>query len=326
MNKKLIVFSDPGGAKPCLALARKWKADSEVLVCSDRQYAFYETFGVPVHFCSEFDAQSLFEEFAPDSLFTGTSYTSRIEIRFLQEAAKKGVRSASLVDYSTGFKQRFELDGMLVFPDEIRVLDARSVGMAEQEGLPREKIRVSGNPYHEFLRGWRSTISKQQLWKSLDLPCSEAKIILFAPDPISNAGGVSRFGTDETVILKLLLGAIGCTAGLFRLIVKAHPNQPSAYLKKAMEKSPANVDCHFVGAEHDALLNDLIQHADLVVGMFSNMLVEAELLGAKTLRILCGLNLADPLETQITGDVVVRDNDLASCLSKSLLNTKRANG
>jgi len=309
-----------------LALARKWKAEDEVLVCSDRQYAFYETFGVPVHLCRESDAPRLFDDFAPETLFTGTSYTSRIELRFLQEAAKRKVRSASIVDYSSAFRQRFELEGILVFPDEIRVLDERGAGMAEKEGLPIEKITVSGNPYHEFLRGWRSGISKQELWKALGLPSSPAKVILFAPDPISNAGGAGRFGTDETVILKLLLEAIGRTAGLFRLLVKAHPNQPSAYLRKAMEKPPANVDCHFVGAEHDAFLNDLIQRADLVVGMFSNMLVEAELLGAKTLRILCGLNLSDPLEKQITGEVVLRDYELPARLSRCLQVPGRADG
>jgi hypothetical protein len=48
-------------------------------------------------------------------------------------------------------------------------------------------------------------------------------------------------------------------------------------------------------------LNDLIQHADLVAGMFSSLLIEAELLGAKTFRILAGTQFPDPLEQSTSG-------------------------
>ena len=286
--RRLIVFSDPGGAKPCLSLAKKWQASDEALVCSDRQYAFFKTFGIPVRDCRGEDAAAIFDEFRPDSLFTGTSYTSRIEMDFVREAAKRGISSASFVDHYTGFDVRFGTADNRFLPDEIHVLDDKAAALTREAGLPGGRIRVTGNPYHEFLKKWRSRLTKAEVFQQLGIPVSEAKTILFAPDPLSNAGGVEKFGTDEVAILKLFLESLGDAGRPTQLLIKAHPNQSMEYLKTGLKNVPKNVEVHLVPAEKDALLNDLIQQTDLVVGMFSSILLEAELLGKKSLGILVG--------------------------------------
>lgn len=311
---RLIVFSDPGGAKPCLSLAKTWKDSDEVLVCSDRQYAFFETFGIPVRDCQGKDAPAIFEEFHPNSLFTGTSYTSRIERDFVREAAKRAIPSASFVDHYTGFDVRFEAGEARVLPDEIHVLDHKAAALAREAGLPESRTRITGNPYHGFLRSWRSQLTKEEVFQQLGIPVSKAKTILFAPDPLSNAGGAEKFGTDEVAILALLLEALGETGKPFQLLIKAHPNQSMDYLKTGLKNLPRNVEVHLVPSEKDALLNDLIQHADLVAGMFSSLLIEAELLGAKTLRILCGITIPDPLAGQSAGAVLAERSQVSSAL------------
>ena len=312
--RRLIVFSDPGGAKPCLSLAKTWQASDEVLVCSDRQYAFFETFGIPVRDCRGKEAPAIFEEFRPDSLFTGTSYTSRIELDFVCEAAKRGIPSASFVDHYTGFDVRFESGEARILPDEIHVLDDKAASLAREAGLPESRIRITGNPYHAFLRSWRSQLTKEEVFQQLGIPVSEAKTILFAPDPLSNAGGAEKFGTDEVAILALFLEALGETGKPIQLLIKAHPNQSMDYLKTGLKNLPRNVEVHLVPSEKDALLNDLIQHADLVAGMFSSLLIEAELLGAKTLRILCGSTIPDPLAGQSAGAVLAERSQVSSAL------------
>jgi len=287
--RRLIVFSDPGGAKPCLSLATTWQASDEILVCSDRHYAFFETFGIPVRDCRGKDAPAIFDEFRPDSLFTGTSYTSRIERNFVREAARRGIPSASFVDHYTGFDVRFGLGEERILPEEIHVLDDKAASLAREAGLPESRIRVTGNPYQDFLRSWRSQLTKQEVFQQLGIPVSNAKTILFAPDPLSNAGGAEKFGTDEVSILGLLLEALAETDKPNQLLIKAHPNQSVDYLKTGLKNLPKNVEVYLVPAEKDALLNDLIQHADLVAGMFSSLLIEAELLGKETFAILVGI-------------------------------------
>ena len=302
--RRLIVFSDPGGAKPSLSLSKKWQDFDEVLVCSDRRYGFFETFDIPVRQCRGEDAHAIFQEFQPDSLYSGTSYTSRIELDFLREAAMRGIPSASFVDHYTGFDVRFGTAEARILPDKIHVLDEKAAALAREAGLPESRIRITGNPYHEFLGSWRSRLTKEEVFQQLGIPVSEAKTILFAPDPLSNAGGVEKFGTDEVAILGLLLEALGEIGKQIQLLIKAHPNQSMDYLKTGLQNVPQNVEVHLVTSDKDALLNNLIQYVDLVVGMFSNLLLEAELLGAKTLRVLCGIHSTDPLEQKIHGAIV----------------------
>ena len=316
--RRLIVFSDPGGAKPCLSLAKKWRESDELLVCSDRQYAFFESFGIPVRYCGGEDAPAIFDEFGPDSLFTGTSYTSRIEKSFVREAAKRGVSSASFVDHYTGFDVRFGTAEDRILPDEIHVLDDKAASLALEAGLPKSRIRISRNPYHEFLKKWRSQLTKQEVFEHLGIPVPDAKTILFAPDPLSNAGGAEKFGTDEVAIFALFLEALGETGKPIQLIIKAHPNQSIDYLKTGLKNLPGNVAVHLVPSEKDALLNDLMQHSNLVAGMFSSLLIEAELLEAKTLRILCGIKIPDPLAGQCAGTVLMERKQISSELQNLL--------
>jgi hypothetical protein len=287
--RRLIVFSDPGGAKPSLSLAKKWQASDELLVCSDRRYGFFETFGIPVRQCRGEDAHAIFQEFQPDALYSGTSYTSRIEMDFVCEAKKRAIHAASFVDHYTGFDVRFGTEEARILPDEIHVLDEKAAALAREAGLPESRIRITGNPYHEFLRSWQSQLTKEEVFQQLGIPYSEAKTILFAPDPLSNAGGADKFGTDEVAILKLFLEALGEAGRPTQLLIKAHPNQSINYLKTGLRNLPKNVEVHLVPSEKDALLNDLIQQTDLVVGMFSSILLEAEVLGKNSLEILVGL-------------------------------------
>jgi hypothetical protein len=306
--RRLIVFSDPGGAKPCLSLAKKWQESDEVLVFSDRCYAFFEIFGIPVRQCRCEDAHDIFEEFQPDLLFTGTSYTSRIEMNFVREAALRGIRSASFVDHYTGFEVRFGTGDMRILPDEIHVLDEKAAALAREAGLPERRIRITGNPYHEFLGSWRSRLTKEQVFQKLEIPLSDAKTILFAPDPLSNAGGAEKFGTDEVAILKLFLESLGEFGLPAQLLIKAHPNQSLDYLKTGLQNVPQNVEVLLVTSEKDGFLNDLIQQTDLVVGMFSSILIEAELLGKKAIGILIGFKNGIVFQQVASNSITDKEN------------------
>jgi hypothetical protein len=291
--RRLIIFSDPGGAKPCLALAQNWQESGVQLVCSDRRYAFFDMFGAAVHKCTSTDAESILDEFHPEFIYTGTSYTSEIELAFLELAKQREIRSASFIDHYTEFQKRFEYKGRLVFPDQIDVLDERAKTLAIHAGLPRRLIQITGNPYHAFLRNWKPRLSKVKLWEKLQLPQPNSKCVLFAPDPLSNAGGVARFGNDEVGILSVLLDALNEVRTDVQLIIKAHPNQSIDYLKSGFTSCPTSTQALMIGPESDAYLNELIIHSDVVVGMISNVIAEADILGKQTMRILANISLRE---------------------------------
>lgn len=279
----------------------KWKESMELLVCSDRQYDFYNFFNLPIRLCKGDDASSIISEFRPASIFTGTSYTSKLELHFIKEAVKQGIPCASFVDHYTGFDVRFGVGDDFIIPDEIYVLDHQALSLAVHAGLPEDRIRITGNPYQEFLLKWRSQLTKQQVFEQLGIQLTDCKTILFAPDPLSNAGGIKKFGTDEVVVLSLLLEAFRETGKQVQFLIKTHPNQSIDYIKSALTHVPTNLDLYLVDSKKDAILNDLIQHVDLVVGMFSNLLTEAEHLGATTLRVLADIHSLPPVQSSTSG-------------------------
>jgi len=288
MARRLVVFSDPGGAKPCLTLAEQWAALDEVLVCSDRQYAFFDNFAVKVTPARGANAAAIFDEFRPDRLFTGTSYTSRIETDFIREAALRHVHSTAFVDHYTGFDVRFHVADAVVVPNEVHVVDESAQSLAIAAGLPPHVIRITNNPYHCYLTKWRSALSKVVLFERLRIPLLPVTTILFAPDPLSHAGGVERFGTDEVATSRLLMDALRGADKPFHVLLKPHPNQSLDYLLNGLEVVPPNVTLQVLPPESDTFLNDLIYHVDAVVGMISNVLSEAEAMGKQTLRIEAG--------------------------------------
>ena len=104
-GKIIFVFSDPGGAKPLLSLAEEnW--NNELLVISDRDYPFYKDFRSVVKIIDQ-DIDSVINFFQPTLIFTGTSYTSDIEKKFIISSIERNIKCLSFVDHWTNVVQRF---------------------------------------------------------------------------------------------------------------------------------------------------------------------------------------------------------------------------
>jgi len=318
--RRLIVFSDPGGAKPCLALANKWLLNHDILVCSDREFSFFECFRMKVIKCLTDHADTVIKEFAPDSIYTGTSYSSDLELAFIAKGRERGIPTSAFVDHYTQFRSRFVLGDDLIFPDEINVLDEKAYKLAVGAGLPQDRIHITGNPYHDYLRRWTTSVSRSDLWIKLGFVDSPGPVLLFTPDPLSNVGGIDKFGSDERLILRYLMDSLEEIGVPVQLVIKAHPNQNIEYLGSELDNrnKKNGIRCFIVGPEIDSALNELIVRSDLVIGMFSSLIVEAEILGIPTLRLLCGLSIEDPLNGIAMG-ASIRDRTAISRYLKSFL-------
>jgi hypothetical protein len=96
-GRGLFVFSDPGGAKPLLALLKLRPELKNYLVVSDRNYDFFSDFNIPVASYTSESANEVIKEFNPDFIFTGTSYTSKIELNFVLAAKRFNIPSYSFL-------------------------------------------------------------------------------------------------------------------------------------------------------------------------------------------------------------------------------------
>ena len=306
-GKVLVVFSDPGGAKPLLSFVKLNNLEEKSYIVSDRSYLFYKNFELEVHSTNNLTPNQILERELPDYVITGTSYTSKIELEFLKATKEKGIVSYSFLDHYTNFIERFMIsETERVLPDNIFVTDQKAydIAMTFETGV---NIIISGNFYHEFLKEWVPQIDIHQFRKELNIT-EKQKIMLFAPDPLSNVGGNEVFGFDELSVFKSLEQTlIKYNTDDFVIIAVLHPNQNRDYILPSLKASKLNV---IVNETYD--LNTLIYYADVVVSMFSNILIEALILNRSILRYMIGYKQTDPFEGQMQQYTVHDEVTLAS--------------
>lgn len=310
-KKGLFVFSDPGGAKPILSYILLNNLEEHSFVISDRVYDFYSDFPLSVN---EFlgDVEAVIQDVKPDYLFTGTSYTSKIEMQFIKAAKRKGIETYSFIDYYTNFKERFHLQGdEHVYPDHICVIDAKAENIAKKI-LTESIITNTGNFYHAYLKCWQPTRNKESFFNQLQIPLSK-KLLVFAPDPLSNVDGEQKTGLDEnTVWLNLANALFFLEKENYLLIIKLHPNQKKEKILPLIYQNK-NIEFRFADDLHT---NTLLYHADAIIGMFSNILIESSILHRQVIRCLIGLTGVDPLKDKGIGYVVNNQEELENLLKK----------
>ena len=283
-QKGIFIFSDPAGAKACLALVKSFQ-NKEILIISDRKYSFYSEFNLEVNSSAHKSIKEWFDVFIPDFVFTGTSLPNKIELEFLKFAKNKKIKTYSFVDHWTNMSDRFKYFEEYIYPDELWLIDDFAKEKAKEEGIDESLIYVTGNPYYDFLKNWKPIISKRDLFNKLGLSKNE-KYILYAPEPISTFNLQKQYGFDE------LSGLIHLNKSLeflklknINIIIKPHPNQNELIITNFLKKSNNNKNL-FV---KDININTLIYYSELVAGYFSNSLIESNIMNKKVLRILIDL-------------------------------------
>jgi hypothetical protein len=309
-GKILFIFSDPGGAKPLLSYIMLNGLEKSACVISDRSYDFYNDFPIIVtKWYSDGDVMLKIKEINPDYVFTATSYTSDIELRFLNAAKDAGIPTYSFVDHYTRFKDRFTWKGERLMPDNVCVIDEEAAHLAKESGITANLL-VSGNFYHNFLEGWKPKVKKDDFFKEIGIPVGN-KLLVFAPDPISNVGSKEDFGFDEVMVWQQISAYFGKLAYLgFSVVINMHPNQNKEYFSKHLDKHDMQI---IFG--HEIHTNTLLYFSDVVVGMFSNILIESVILKKRVIRYMVGFKKEDPFAGKRIGEVAYTNPELEKIFS-----------
>jgi hypothetical protein len=293
----LFVFSDPGAAKAVLAFAYKIKTNlKQLIIISDRDYTFYSNFGLDVIITKE-KPENIILTYKPDFIFTGTSYTSKIELEFLKVSKIHSINSYSFVDHWTSIKERFFLNNEFIFPHKILLIDKEAQKIALESGIDESLLTIFGNPYYDFLKMWTPIISKKQLFEQLAIPFNDKKTVVYAPDPLSNINGKEIYGFDELEVTSYISNILRDEDLSLNFILKLHPNQD---FQKIFSCTNSNI----VIADKDIDINSLIFYSDIVIGFFSNFLIESNIFGKKIYRILDQKKNIDPLNGKNIGEVI----------------------
>ena len=285
----LIAYSDPGGAKLMLALASSLKDFNIIQIISNRKFDFLSEFGVETKIIAEENIPDEVAAFGPELMLTGTSYTNDFELALIRHAKEKNIPVHSYVDNWQGFEARFKRKDLFILPDKIFVIDKQAKENGISEGISAEFFIVADHPYWEFLKTWKPTKSRAFIFEHYGIDLKRP-LILLAPDPLSNVGGVEKYGFDESTVLKNLFTPEDFTN--VNVVLKMHPNQNPEVFDDSLIRN------NIIQITDNQYHNHLIYYSDLVISMFSNILVEADLLGTKALRYLEGLKTKDIIMDQ----------------------------
>ncbi len=325
-QRGFFVFSDPAGAKACLALVKSLH-NKEILIISDRKYSFYSEFNLEVHLSTEKSTNEWFDFFKPDFVFTGTSMpqnslielSEKIELEFLRESKSRTIKTYSFIDHWTNMSERFKYIEEYIYPDELWLIDNFAKKKAIEVGIDENIIEVSGNPYYNYLKEWKSNMSKDDLFNKIGLRKNE-KFILFAPEPISSFNLEEKYGFNElSGLIHLNKSLIELKLGDIKIIIKAHPNQDHKIFTSYITKQKNNIYLK------DSNINNLIYYSECVVGYFSNSLIEANVMKKKILRVLIDLKDKDfdVLKNKNIGKKIYSFLELSDELQKLFLSMKK---
>ena len=199
-----------------------------------------------------------------DWLLCGTSWQSNLEWNTIQEAKKHDKKVVSFLEHWVNYSERFNRNGITVFPDEIWVVDTYAQKIAE-ESFPDTKIKLMDNPY---LSEIRQSLSKLKPKKKL----TEKHAVLYVCENISDHmflqyGDANYLGYTEHDSLQFFVDNVDkIDKNISTIIIRPHPSDNNPQAKYGwIKKHPINTLCDVQFSKEKSLMQDIVD-CDIVVG------------------------------------------------------------
>ena len=294
-KRGLFIFSEAASANSILAVVSELRKSEEIEVYTDPNGKYDPDLYPYVKVLKDFGIPALteiFDKFSPDYLFTGTSFDN-IEHHWRKVAQQRNVFSISFIDHWVNYRKRFEVGNIVYYPDEILVINEVAKRQACAEGLPEDRIRISSNPYYDWLEENIENVIDKDFQQSLPFRLGTPYWV-FVSENIRDdfpklPSGTTTLGFDEystlhTILVHLedLLSPYSMPRKL-QIVVKIHPiEDPSKFEQMLNTLDLKHIDVYCIQKIHALTL---INFSSFVIGMFSNLLIESLYLRKDTLRV-----------------------------------------
>lgn len=313
MRKRLKIIAasqDAGGCNAIYPVLIRLRCDGNDVAVFAAKYSVEILKGKDIPFFEivpeDFNkVNKLFDQHKPDIALLGTSMGYSLEDVFLQECRKRGIPSVAVLDswvnYSMRFPNLLTERKLEYLPDILCVMDDFAKREMVGEGIPEERIRVTGSPYFDVFSESISSYApekKNVLLKKWNLP-QDARVISFISQAIDQTFGRSQnesnyLGYLQFDALELLMEALKKITKYHNyhlfLLVRPHPKeQKSSYQQFSIKDRNFSM---IVSNEEDA--EDILAVSDVVTGMFSTMLTLAYFIGKDIVSIQPHLSQEDP--------------------------------
>jgi len=329
-KKIFFVFSDVAGANTLTAIAEELikkgkKVNEDLFLFSDGNSNFFSKLKINIVDNSLKTIDNLVNIHKPNYLFSATSFHN-YEHEWRKYFLKKNIFCCAFIDHWIYYKRRFTFNNQTTYPNLIYVINEIAKNEAISEGLPVGRIKILGNPYYNKIKKYKPSYSKKIFLKSLGIT-NDNKIITFVSENIKDdipkdKNGNSILGFDEYESLDYLLRGLHEISRLnssilkSNIIIKIHPIGESDKFEFILQKYRGIFKNIFVIKKFDSLM--LSYYSDIIFGMFSNMLIEALIIGKKVFRIQINQKIDLFKFDDIECKPIVDFSDLTVALKKNL--------
>jgi len=249
----------------------------------------------------------------PDLIVTGTSSEDFTERHLWRAAERAKIASFAVLDQWTNYRLRLIPEGgdlsggassELVVPSFFFIMDEFARNEMCALGIDREKLIVSGQPFFDYIRKTGNRFTTEEIEKlrhELTAGREHSHVFLFASQPIAsihrkNGMAEDYWGyTEETILRSVVTCLSKLTEQLateVTLVLRLHPKDKPNVYENALASVPDSLKV-VVDREIDSSL--LLKASDLVIGMFSMLLLEAAILERRFISVQIGLKRENPL-------------------------------
>jgi len=323
-SRKILVFSrDPGGTNAVMQLITPLRTHgNEVVVYGkDAALSIYRRFGME---CADIrdaipsgtqrETNEFLQNESPDLIVTGTSSEDFSGRHLWQAADDWGIPSFAVLDQWTNYRLRLipeagaptktrTTDDTLVMPSRFFIMDEFARKEMCALGIANEKLVVTGQPFFDHIRRTGSCFSAQEIEKLREkLTVGQGGLVfVFASQPLvsihrQNGMADDYWGYTEITVLKAVTACLGKLTNesgtKVTLVIRLHPKDDANAYQDALTIPTESIQFVF-DRETDSSL--LLKSADLIIGMFSMLLLEAAILGRPFTSVQIGLKRESPL-------------------------------
>ena len=298
-GKGIYVFSDPAGSNSVFSLIdyliKKNKTHrKDFLVFTNRVGVFEKKYDSLVDII-DFDHKTVINicnDFKPNFLFSATS-NNNFEHLWRKSLTGK-IKIYSFIDHWTNYIERFSFDNEIIFGDTIYVINKKAKDEAVFSGIPKNIVKISGNPYYEKVKKFKPDVSKDQFFESNKLNKNKF-VVLFISENLravytKHSTEKSELCYDEYTVLKDILECFirnrESLNSKFQFVIKIHPKESLNKFEPILRE--LNVENLGIIILKDCDSLTLNYFSDFVIGMHSNMVIESHLLGKNLLRVQTG--------------------------------------
>lgn len=297
-KKALIITYQVGCANHLIPIAQELKKSGvEIIICSSAQStARWKDYDYNPHDLhqemSSAEIDSIVQKEGPDLILTGSNNVYPFEYRFRVAGQKRQIPTYTILDCWANYRARFFWNEKLkendqeYLPDTIFVTDQLAKDNLINVGIPEQSITIAGSPYFEYLKE-NFTVPEMAEGSLVDKTTHTKQKLLFLSQPIYDLYKEELGYNERTVISDLINVLQKAPTSRYELTIRPHPREDFAGLTHLVKNLSQQDNIH---VSQDGDVNELIKNSDLIMGMSTNSLIEAAVIGKKTLSLQMGSN------------------------------------